>query len=231
MSIINFYHNLVSKLNSVNVLSSLAIRLYLAPIFIIAGYSKLGFSEPGVTGLDMFFATESIVSWFGNNDWGLGLPLPSLLANCAAWVEFLGGWLLLLGLMTRLISIPLIFTMIVAATTVHWQNGWFVITPTSAETSPAQVLTWLGFEQAKESLENSQQTAVRLERMRAILDENGNTEWLYEKGNIVVLNNGVEFSITYLILLLALFNLGAGRYVSVDYYLHQYWLNSRNVLP
>mgnify|MGYP006001176139 FL=1 len=55
--------------------------------------------------------------------------------------------------------------------------------------------------------------------MREILEENGNTDWLYEKGNIVVLNNGIEFSATYFIMLLALFFIGAGRYTSVDYYL------------
>ncbi len=55
--------------------------------------------------------------------------------------------------------------------------------------------------------------------MREILDENGNTEWLYGNGNIVVLNNGIEFSATYFIMLLALFFIGAGRYTSIDYYM------------
>ena len=60
--------------------------------------------------------------------------------------------------------------------------------------------------------------------MKEILDENGNTDWLYEKGNIVVLNNGIEFSATYFIMLLALFFIGAGRYTSVDYYLSKRFL-------
>jgi len=34
-----------------------------------------------------------------------------------------------------------------------------------------------------------------------------------------VLNNGIEFAATYLVMLAALFFLGGGRYVSVDYWL------------
>ena len=102
---------------------------------------------------------------------------------------------------------------------VHGENGWFAITPTNAEISPAKMLTWVGVNQAQDSLDNSKETAVRLSKMRELLEENGNTNWLYEKGNIVVLNNGIEFSATYFIMLLALFFIGAGRYTSIDYYL------------
>jgi len=86
------------------------------------------------------------------------------------------------------------------------------------------MMTWVGFDQAQASLENSKETANRLDKMREILDDNGNTDWLYEKGNIVVLNNGIEFSATYFIMLLALFFIGAGRYTSVDYYLSKRFL-------
>ena len=34
----------------------------------------------------------------------------------------------------------------------------------------------------------------------------------------MVLNNGIEFATTYFVMLLALFYLGAGRWVSVDYW-------------
>jgi len=105
------------------------IRVYLAPIFIIAGYNKLGLADPDITGLMSLLANPNIVEWFGNSEWGLGLPFPALLANLAAWSEFLGGWFLLFGLLTRLVSIPLMFTMIIAMTTVHADNGWFAITP------------------------------------------------------------------------------------------------------
>jgi uncharacterized membrane protein YphA (DoxX/SURF4 family) len=35
----------------------------------------------------------------------------------------------------------------------------------------------------------------------------------------VILNNGIEFAATYFIMLLALFFIGAGKYLSVDYWI------------
>jgi uncharacterized membrane protein YphA (DoxX/SURF4 family) len=218
-SLLNKYQNFLDKLSNFDGIPALLLRLYLAPIFIMAGYSKTQMLDPNVSGLASFMADPNIIAWFGNSDWGLGLPFPALLANLVILVEFFGGWLLLVGALTRLISIPLMFTMVVAATTVHADNGWFAITPTNPDTSVAKMMTWVGFEQAETSLENSKDTAIRLEKMREILDENGNTDWLYGKGNIVVLNNGIEFSVTYFIMLLALFFIGAGRFTSVDYYI------------
>lgn len=200
-------------------LPAILLRLYLAPVFIIAGYNKMQFSNPDLNFIQQLFADPNIVSWFGNNEWGLGLPFPDLLANLAAWTEFFGGWFLLVGLATRLISIPLMFTMIIAATSVHLDNGWYALTPTNSETSSAKVFSWLGFENADASLENSDKAAVRIEKIREIVADNGNPEWLYETGNVVLLNNGIEFAATYFIMLLALFFIGAGRYVSIDYWI------------
>lgn len=224
--LLKMYQSFSKKLSSFDGIPALLLRLYLAPVFIMAGFSKTQMLEPNVTGLASFMADPNIIAWFGNSDWGLGLPFPALLANVVILVEFFGGWLLLVGALTRLISIPLMFTMVIAATTVHAENGWFAITPTNSDISPAKMMTWLGFEQANTSLENSKATAERLEKMREILAEHGNTDWLYEKGSIVVLNNGIEFSATYFIMLLALFFIGAGRYTSVDYYLCKRFLSS-----
>ena len=217
--LVKLYQNFLNKLPVLDGIPALLLRLYLAPVFIMAGFSKTQILDPNVSGLASWMADPNIIAWFGNSDWGLGLPFPTLLANLVIWVEFFGGWLLLVGALTRLVSIPLMFTMIVAATTVHAENGWFAITPTNPDVSAAKVMAWFGVEKAKMSLENSTETSNRLNKMREILDDNGNTEWLYEKGNIVVLNNGIEFSATYFIMLLALFFIGAGRYTSVDYYL------------
>jgi len=225
MFLVNIYKKVIDKLEYFNGVPALMIRIYLAPVFIIAGYSKLQLGNPDVTGLASLMADPNIVNWFGNSDWGLGLPLPGLMANLAAWTEFLGGWLLLFGILTRLVSIPLMFTMIVAATSVHAENGWFAITPTNPDTSPAKMVSWLGFEQAEQSILNSTEAGEKLERMRSILDENGNTSWLYENGSIVILNNGIEFAVTYLIMLLALFFIGAGRYTSIDYFASKMRLN------
>ncbi|SET50289.1 HvfX family Cu-binding RiPP maturation protein [Thalassotalea agarivorans] len=216
------YEQFKSSLSCLDGLPALLLRLYLAPIFIMAGYSKMGFVDPSITGFSVIFANENIVNWFGNEEWGLGLPLPTLMANLAAWTEFFGGFLLLFGAFTRLISIPLMFTMIVAATSVHAENGWFAITPTNADISPANVPAWVGFDSAEASLENSMEASKRLSRMRDIIEDNANTDWIYETGNIVVLNNGIEFAATYFIMLLALFFIGAGRFTSVDHYALNY---------
>jgi uncharacterized membrane protein YphA (DoxX/SURF4 family) len=218
------YQSFINKLPHFDGIPALLLRLYLAPVFIMAGFSKTQLLDPNVSGFASFMADPNIIAWFGNSDWGLGLPFPALLANLVILAEFLGGWLLLVGLLTRLVSIPLMFTMVIAATTVHAENGWFAITPTNPDISAAKVLTWVGIEQAEASLENSKATGERLSKMREILEDNGNTNWLYEKGNIVVLNNGIEFSATYFIMLLALFFIGAGRYTSIDYYIAKRFL-------
>ncbi|HHE31716.1 MAG TPA: hypothetical protein ENL07_03575, partial [Chlorobaculum parvum] len=59
----------------------------------------------------------------------------------------------------------------------------------------------------------------RLERAMAILQEHGNYEWLTSSGEFVILNNGIEFAATYFIMLLVLFFYGAGRSVSLDYWI------------
>lgn len=80
----------------------LAIRLYWGWQFFVTGKGKLMNLE-GTTG----FFTE------------LGLPFPQLNAIMAGSTECFGGLLLLAGLGSRLISVPLMFTMIVAYLTAH----------------------------------------------------------------------------------------------------------------
>ncbi len=93
----------------------LALRLYLAPVFWMAGCQKLA---------DM----PATIEWFGNPDWGLGLLFPELLAWLAALSEAGGAVLLLCGLAVRWISLPLMVTMLVAIFAVHW--------PTAGRRSP-----------------------------------------------------------------------------------------------
>ncbi|KGJ96484.1 hypothetical protein ND16A_1066 [Thalassotalea sp. ND16A] len=219
MQLLSLYNSTINKLLKLDAIPALLLRVFLAPVFIIAGYNKMQFSNSELGLFEQIMVDPSIVEWFGNADWGLGLPFAELLANLAAWTEFFGGWMLLIGLATRLISIPLMFTMLVAATSVHLDNGWYALTPTNSSTSSAQVFSWLGFESADASLANSDEASTRLEKIREIVAENGNTDWLYETGNVVLLNNGIEFAATYFIMLMALFFIGAGRYVSVDYWL------------
>ena len=49
----------------------------------------------------------------------LGHPPPALNAALSAWTEFLGGLLIVLGLFTRLVSIPLFINMVVATLAVR----------------------------------------------------------------------------------------------------------------
>ena len=181
---------LLDRTRVLDFLPLLATRLYLVPVFWMAGTQKLGHFE-------------STVEWFGNPEWGLGLPFPTVMAALAGGTEVVGAIALLLGLGVRWISLPLMVTMIVAIATVHWENGWNAI---ASSANP--------------------EIAERLERARAILQEYGNYDWLTAKGQFVILQNGVEFAVTYLIMLGVLFFFGAGRWVSIDHWVAR-WLDSR----
>ena len=185
-------------LRHVDFLGPLALRLYLVPVFWVAGMNKI----------DGF---ESVVEWFGNSDWGLGLPFPWLLAALATAAEVGGAVLLLLGLGTRLIAVPLMVTMVVAAVTVHWDNGWQAVHDLQ---SPFASSHTLGIESA-----DADAALTRLARAKEILQEHGNYDWLTEKGSLIVSNRGVEWAATYFVMLLALFCSGSGRWFSIDYWL------------
>lgn len=184
---------LLNSTRAFDFLGPLALRLYLAPIFFMAGYNK-------------FSHFDNTAQWFGNAEWGLGMPFPEVMAFLAVSTELVGAFLLVIGLAVRWISIPLMFTMIVAAVTAHWQNGWSAI---------ADNTFWLF------STERTQGAGERLAKAKDILQEHGNYEWLTETGNFVVSNNGIEFAATYFIMLLVLFFIGSGKYFSVDYWLEQ----------
>lgn len=199
-------HGWLNMTRRLDFLAPLLFRLFLGPVFISAGLNKL-------------MAWENTVDWFGNADWGLGLPLPGLMAFLAISAELIGGILLILGLATRYIAIPLMITMLVAAFSVHWENGWFAIAPSDPSTSMAKPLAAVGIPGAQASLANSQEVSRRLTAARSLLREHGNYSWLTGRGSFVVLNNGIEFAATYFIMLLSLFFTGAGRYASLDYWL------------
>ena len=159
-----------------------------------------------MAGTNKWVGFENTVAWFGNTDWGLGLPAPMLLAFLATWTEILGAIFLLIGFATRYITIPLMVTMLVAIFTVHWGNGWSAIADSAADTGVAE----------------------RTAAARSILQEHGNYEWLTAKGNFVILNNGIEFGVTYFIMLLSLFFTGAGKVVSADDWIDKYFSGKKN---
>ncbi len=172
----------LDKARVADFLAPLALRLYLAPVMWMAGASKLNHFE-------------STVSWFRDPEWGLGLPAPALMAFLATSTEIIGAVLLLFGIGVRLISIPLMFTMLVAAFSAHIHNGWLAIATGTGIFATDRTIGAI----------------ERLNKAKEILKEYGNYDWLTEHGNFVVLNNGIEFAATYFIMLLVLFYIGAGK--------------------
>ena len=81
----------------------LLARLVIGAVFIPTGWGKL-------------HNLPDIVNFFRE----LGIPWPELQAPLASTVEFVGGTLVLFGLATRLMSAPLIVTMVVAIATAVW---------------------------------------------------------------------------------------------------------------
>ena len=190
LTFLNRLQDALDATRRLDFLGPLLLRLYLVPIFWMAGTHKLA-------------DIEAIAAWFGNSDWGLGLPFPEVLAWAAALTEAGGAILLLFGLAVRWISIPLIVTMLVAIFTVHLPFGWQAIADASAPFGNDRVLA----------------SVEKIARAREILKEHGNYDWLTSSGKFVVLNNGIEFAATYLIMLVVLFFSGAGRWFSLDYWL------------
>ncbi len=191
MSFLRFFQCMINATRILDFLAPLALRLYLAPIFWMAGVSK-------------FSDMESTAAWFGNPDWGLGLPYPTILAWSAASTEVIGAILLVIGLAVRWVSIPLMIAMAVAMVSVHWQHGWQAIADTKF---------------CLFNCSDAQEAAERLSAAKEILQQHGQYDWLTGQGVIVVLNNGIEFAATYFIMLLVLFFIGAGRYFSIDFWI------------
>ncbi len=87
------------------------LRVVTGSVFAAHGYQK--FFGMGISGVTGFFS-------------GLGVPFPHTAAIVVSSVELFGGIALILGLMTRLVAIPLAIDMFMAIILVHWKNGFFV---------------------------------------------------------------------------------------------------------
>lgn len=182
--------------SSLDMIGSLLLRAYLVPVFWLAANNKWNPFDPDSS-------LDNVIEWFGNSDWGLGLPLPALNAYMAWGAEYFGAICLALGLGVRWISAPLMITMIVAMATAHWQHGWQAVHDLKSPFASS----------------NAGDALDRLARAKAILEEHGNIDWLTEHGSFLVSNNGIEWAATYFVMLLALFFLGGGKFVSLDYWI------------
>lgn len=196
-STINWVRLWFDKAKVMDFIAPLLIRCYLAPVLWMAGAKK-------------FTSFSATAEWFGNEDWGLGLPAPYVMVFVVGLFEIMGAIFLMFGFATRFISLPLMAIMVVAAVTAHWKNGWLAIATASGPFATERTLG--GIE--------------RLEKATEILQAQGDYAWLTEYGSFVVLNNGIEFAATYFVLLLVLFFLGGGRFVSADYWVSKYFLNN-----
>lgn len=96
------YVGLISKLQSPFLL---IIRLYWGWQFFLTGKGKL-------------LNLDRTAAFFAN----LHIPMPKLNAVLAGSTECFGGLLLLLGLGSRIITVPLIFTMIIAYLTADFEK-------------------------------------------------------------------------------------------------------------
>lgn len=181
------YDTTFERLKPLDGVPPLLLRLILAPVMIQAGWTKA-------------IAFEGTVGWFGDT---LGMPFPELMAFLATAAELGGGIMLLAGLATRLVVVPLMITMLVAALTVHWDNGWLVLSDSSS---------WLANDRVMEAVQ-------RKARIISILREHGDYGWLTGRGPVTILNNGIEFAAMYFVMLLSLLFTGGGRYTSIDYWL------------
>ena len=86
------------------------LRLAIGATFFLHGWQKL--FQMGVPGVAGFFGQ-------------LGIPAPMAAATLISLLELVGGALLIAGLFTRWISVPLALDMLVAALLVHAPAGFF----------------------------------------------------------------------------------------------------------
>jgi len=86
-------------------LAPLVARITVGVVFAVTGWGKL-------------HNLEKITDFFTE----LGIPYPQIQAPFASANEFVCGVLILIGLATRVASIPLIIVMLVAIRTAQWEN-------------------------------------------------------------------------------------------------------------
>jgi len=93
------------RLTAAQWVPQLLVRLFVGYFFVETGWGKIH----NLAGMAERFA-----------DWGI--PAPAFNAALSGWTEFLGGLLIVLGLFTRLISIPMMINMVVATLVVKMKK-------------------------------------------------------------------------------------------------------------
>lgn len=111
----------LSPLHRLADLAPLALRLGLGLVFVVHGWSKLNDGPSGFAGMLT----------------GLGVAAPEPIAWLVTIAELVGGAMLLIGLLTRLVSLPLIALMIGAIALVKADVG--IIAPGGAPMAGAEL--------------------------------------------------------------------------------------------
>jgi putative oxidoreductase len=83
----------------------LLVRLFVGYFFLETGWGKIN---------NLQAMTERFTEW--------GIPAPAFNAALSGWTELLGGTLIVLGLFTRLVSVPLFINMVVATLAVKLEK-------------------------------------------------------------------------------------------------------------
>jgi putative oxidoreductase len=96
------FDDIRSRLQKAEWVPQLLMRLFLGYFFLETGWGKIH---------NLAQMTERFTEW--------GIPAPAFNAALSGWTEFIGGTLVLVGLGTRLISIPMLINMVVATLTVR----------------------------------------------------------------------------------------------------------------
>jgi putative oxidoreductase len=111
--------------------STLLLRLMAGGVFLWEGILKFVYKNQGVGRFTK-----------------LGMPYPHFTAGFVAWLEIIGGLLLLSGLLTRLIAIPFIIEMIVAifSTKISLYLG---TSPLPLPPAPPQIGIWAVFHEIR----------------------------------------------------------------------------------
>ena len=83
----------------------LAVRITVGWVFLWSGWEKLQILPTMI---------KRFAEW--------GIPAPEFMAPLASGIEFVGGLLLLLGLLTRFAAVPLMIVMVVAIISAKWAD-------------------------------------------------------------------------------------------------------------
>ena len=174
--------------SSLDGLGALALRLYLASVFVQSGYEK-------------YLSMPDVIAWVSNKEFGLGLPFAPYIAWLIIGVELIGALLLIPGIFVRLTSCLYIGYLAIVALKINFANGWLYI---------ANANNWLANHTVMES-------SKQLDSLLEIVEKVDKLSTVLPYNDIVIVNNGLEMITAYIIMFFCLLFFGAGRFTSFDH--------------